>query len=30
VPVKIVFEEAPDKKYPLALGMSAVPKVKVH
>ncbi len=30
VPVKIVFEEAPDKKYPLALGMSAVPEVKVR
>ena len=30
VPVKIVFEEAPNKKYPLALGMSAVPEVKVH
>ena len=30
VPVKIVFDEAPDKKYPLALGMSAVPEVKVH
>jgi membrane fusion protein (multidrug efflux system) len=30
VPVKIVFEEAPNKKYPLALGMSAVPKVKVR
>ena len=30
VPVKIVFEEPPDKKYPLALGMSAVPKVKVR
>ncbi len=30
VPVKIVFEEAPDKKYPLALGMSVVPEVKVR
>ena len=30
VPVKIVFEEVPDKKYPLALGMSAVPEVKVR
>ena len=30
VPVKIVFEEAPGKKYPLALGMSAVPEVKVR
>ena len=30
VPVKIVFDEAPNKKYPLALGMSAVPEVKVR
>ena len=30
VPVKIVFDETPDKKYPLALGMSAVPEVKVR
>lgn len=30
VPVKIVFEETPDKKYPLALGMSVVPEVKVR
>ena len=30
VPVKIVFDEAPDKKYPLVLGMSVVPEVKVY
>lgn len=30
VPVKIVFDETPDKKYPLALGMSVVPEVKVR
>ena len=30
VPVKIVFDEAPDKKYPLALGMSVAPEVKVR
>ncbi len=30
VPVKIVFDESPDKKYSLALGMSAVPEVKVR
>ena len=30
VPVKIVFEKTPDKKYPLALGMSVAPEVKVR
>lgn len=29
VPVKIVFDEAPDLNYPLGPGMSAVPEVKV-
>jgi membrane fusion protein, multidrug efflux system len=30
VPVKIVFDEQPDPKYPLAPGMSVVPTVKVR
>jgi len=30
VPVKIVFEKPPEKKYPLAVGMSVVPEVKVR
>lgn len=30
VPVKIVFETPPEKKYPLAVGMSVVPVVKVR
>ncbi|HNX68947.1 MAG TPA: HlyD family secretion protein [Candidatus Omnitrophota bacterium] len=30
IPVKIVFDEKPEKKYPLGLGMSVVPEVKVH
>ncbi|MFA5143403.1 MAG: HlyD family secretion protein [Candidatus Omnitrophota bacterium] len=30
VPVKIVFDENPDEKYPLSIGMSVVPKVKVR
>lgn len=29
VPVKIVFDEKPDSRHPLALGMSVVPKVRV-
>jgi len=28
VPVKIVFDEAPDPKHPLALGMSVIPSIK--
>jgi membrane fusion protein, multidrug efflux system len=30
VPVKIVFDKQPNKKYPLATGMSAVPEVKIR
>ena len=30
VPVKIVFDEAPDERYPLSVGMSVVPDVKVR
>jgi len=30
IPVKIVFDAVSDDKYPLRVGMSVVPKVKVH
>ena len=30
IPVKIVFDEAPDDRFPLAVGMSVVPEVKVR
>ncbi|MDD5427617.1 MAG: HlyD family secretion protein [Candidatus Omnitrophica bacterium] len=30
IPVKIVFDESPDEKYPLSIGMSVIPKVKVR
>lgn len=30
IPVKIVFDENPDEKYPLSIGMSVIPKVKVR
>lgn len=30
IPVKIVFDKASEEKYPLSIGMSVVPKVKVH
>ncbi|MDD5681388.1 MAG: HlyD family secretion protein [Candidatus Omnitrophica bacterium] len=30
IPVKIVFDERPGEKYPLSIGMSVVPKVKVR
>lgn len=30
IPVKIVFDESPSEKYPLSIGMSVVPKVKVR
>ncbi len=30
IPVKIIFDEDPDAKYLLSIGMSVVPKVKVH
>ncbi|MDD5422600.1 MAG: HlyD family secretion protein [Candidatus Omnitrophica bacterium] len=30
IPVKIVFDESPDEKYPLSIGMSVIPKVKIR
>ncbi len=30
VPVKIVFDEVPDERYPLSVGMSVVPEVRVR
>ncbi|MFA6320342.1 MAG: HlyD family secretion protein [Candidatus Omnitrophota bacterium] len=30
IPVKIMFDKGQDEKYPLSIGMSAVPKVKVR
>lgn len=30
IPVKIVFDETTDEKYPLRVGMSVVPEVKVR
>lgn len=30
IPVKIVFDKDPDEKYPLSIGMSVIPKVKVR
>lgn len=30
IPVKIVFDKGPGEKYPLSIGMSVVPKVKVR
>ena len=30
IPVKIIFDEVLDGKYPLSIGMSVVSKVKVH